>query len=75
VDNALVDVQVDMYQHYINIDHAENLSIPTNKTITRGKQAVKKESQSTGLNMICHKNALLSKSKFLFYKQTTCAEI
>jgi hypothetical protein len=43
VDNVPEDVQMNMYLLYINIDHAENLSIPINKTITGGKQAEQKE--------------------------------
>jgi len=39
VDNVVEDVHMDMYLLYVNIDHAENLNIPKNKTITRGKQA------------------------------------
>jgi len=43
VDNVLEDVQVDMYQLYINIDHAENLKKTKKKKITRGKQAEKEK--------------------------------
>jgi hypothetical protein len=39
VGNVLEDVQMDIHLLYINIDHAENLNMPRNKPITRGKQA------------------------------------
>jgi hypothetical protein len=42
VDNVLEDVHIDMFQLYINIDHAENQSIPR-KDNKRGKQAEQKE--------------------------------
>lgn len=79
MDNVVEDVQTDMYLLYLNIDHAENLSTPTNINNNKGKISWTQEKKaSMGLEYASAiRTILFSKQNkiVLFDQSNTCALI